>query len=236
MRETFKERARARLEYLRKRKRVWKADLASFAADGLTIRPKDAAPRRFVFNSVQRALDAALDAQRAELGMVRALVLKARQMGVSTYVGARFYHRMRNHAGHRTLIMTHREDATDNLAGMVKRYHEHDPDPPPLAARGKSAMAFANDSAITVATAGAQVTGSGVSFTHQLGHLSELALWQAAAAHLTGILPTFPERARLGSHHRIDGSRCVGSVLPDGAGCAPRYWRLHLALLSVVRP
>ena len=187
-----KERARARLEYLRKRKRVWKADLASFAADGLTIRPKDAAPRRFVFNSVQRALDAALDAQRAELGMVRALVLKARQMGVSTYVGARFYHRMRYHAGHRTLIMTHREDATDNLAGMVKRYHEHDPDPPPLAARGKSAMAFANDSAITVATAGAQVTGAGVSFTHQLGHLSELALWQAAAAHLTGILPTFP--------------------------------------------
>ena len=188
-----KERARARLEYLRKRKRVWKADRPSFAADALKIRPKDGALRRFIFNSVQRNLDAALDAQRAELGMVRAIVLKARQMGVSTYVNCRFYHRMRHDPGYRTLIMTHREDATDNLAGMIKRFHEHDPDPPPLVARGKSALAFANDSAITVATAGAQVTGTGVSFTHQLGHLSELALWQSASAHLTGIFPTFPD-------------------------------------------
>ena len=123
--------------------------------------------------------------------MVRAIVLKARQMGVSTYVGARFYSHMRHNEGLRTLIETHRDDATENLAGMVKRYREHDPEPPDLA--GTNWRNFANGSSIVVETAGSVVTGAGVSFTFHRAHLSELALWQNAAAHLTGIMPTFPD-------------------------------------------
>ena len=168
--------------------------MATFAGDALTIFPKEGDPRRLVLNSVQRELDAALDAQLAETGRVRAIILKARQMGVSTYVGARFYHRMRHNKGRRTLIMTHRDDATKNLAGMVQRYREHDPDPPPLA--GVNWRVLDNGSSVTVETAGTVVTGAGVSFTFHLAHLSELALWQQAKAHLGGIMPTFPDAER----------------------------------------
>ena len=202
----LKARAQARLTEIRQRNRVWRADLATFAADALTIIPKDSEPRPLVLNSVQRELDAALDAQLAETGRVRAIILKARQMGVSTYVGARFYHRMRHNAGRRTLIMTHRDDATANLAGMVKTYHDHDPEAPPLLNRNW--RTFENGSRITVETAGSVVTGAGVSFTFHLAHLSELALWQQAQAHLGGIMPTFPD---------ADGSEVIIESTARGA-------------------
>ena len=201
-RPALKSRARERLHEIRHRNRIWRADLATFAAEALTIVPKEGEPRKFVFNSVQRELDAALDAQLAETGRVRAIILKARQMGVSTYVGARFYQRRRDNAGRRTLIETHRDDATANLAGMSQRFQEHDPEPPPLA--GLNWRNMANGSSITVETAGAVVTGAGVSFTFHLAHLSELPLWQAASQHLAGIMPTFPDAP--GSEVIIEGT------------------------------
>lgn len=190
---SYRQQGHQRIRALRQAKTRWKHDLPAFCGDCLTIRPKTAKPQRFALNSVQRALDAELDNQRAETGMVHALILKARQMGISTYVGARFYHRMKYHGGHRTLIQTHRDDATGNLAGMVKRYHEHDPDPPPLAANNARELVFQNESGVTVGTAGTVVTEGGRSFTFQLAHLSELAFWNSAQSHLTAVLPTFPD-------------------------------------------
>lgn len=193
--ERFRDALRARRAQLREAKATWKHDLPAFSRDCLTIRPKTAAPQRFALNSVQRALDIELDNQRAETGMVRALILKARQMGISTYVGARYYHRMKYHEGNRALIQTHRDDATTNLAGMVKRYHANDPDPPLLAANNASELVFQNESGVTVGTAGAVVTEGGRSFTFQLALLSELAFWKSAQSHLTAVIPTIPDVA-----------------------------------------
>ena len=127
-------------------------------------------------------------------------------MGISTYVAARFYQRRRDNAGRRTLIETHRDDATANLAGMSRRFQEHDPEPPPLA--GLNWRNMANGSGVTVETAGSVVTGAGVSFTFHLAHLSELALWQHASEHLTGIMPTFPD---------ADGSEVIIESTARGA-------------------
>ena len=94
------------LEEHQRQKRVWRADLETFAREALVIRPAEGAAMPFEFNSVQRKLHALLENQKAETGRVRAVILKARQMGVSTYVGARFYHRMRHDTpGFRTIIM-----------------------------------------------------------------------------------------------------------------------------------
>ena len=84
----LKARARERLDRLRKQKELWPVDLNSFAAEALVIRPKDpltgefGAARKFELNSVQRKLDALLDNQLAETGQVRAIILKARQLGI----------------------------------------------------------------------------------------------------------------------------------------------------------
>jgi hypothetical protein len=48
-------------------------------------------------------------------GRVRALILKARQQGCSTYVGARFYWKATHARGQQVFILAHKQDGTDNL-------------------------------------------------------------------------------------------------------------------------
>jgi hypothetical protein len=45
---------------------------------------------------------------------VRVLILKARQQGCSTYVGG-FYHKGTHARGQQVFILTHEQDAADNL-------------------------------------------------------------------------------------------------------------------------
>ena len=69
------------------------ADLEYFAANYLKIRPKTGALEPLVFNAAQRELHRKLEEQKAKTGKVRAVVLKARQLGISTYIGGRFFKR-----------------------------------------------------------------------------------------------------------------------------------------------
>src|SRR5262249_38292863 len=105
-----------------------KRDLARYAAKCLTIRTKAGAAMPLAFNRVQQHLHARLEAQRARAGRVRALVLKFRQGGISTYIASRFYHRATHNKGTRVFILTHEQSATDTLFAMVDRFHRHCPD------------------------------------------------------------------------------------------------------------
>ena len=106
-----------------------KDDFTHYAAKCLKIRPKDPrqGPQPFNLNQAQQYLHGRFEAQRQRIGKVRALVLKGRQQGISTYIGGRFYWRTTHSKGVRCFILTHEQDATDNLFGMVERYHEHCP-------------------------------------------------------------------------------------------------------------
>ncbi len=75
------------------------ADLEFFATEHLRIRTKSGAIEPLAFNRAQRFVHDRLEAQRAATGRVRALILKGRQQGCSTYVGARFYHRCSRRGG-----------------------------------------------------------------------------------------------------------------------------------------
>src|SRR5262245_9865790 len=98
-----------------------------YAQRYLTIRPKDGTPIKLKLNAVQKRLNEVADKQRDETGRVRLLVLKARQPGVSTYVEARFFWRATHESGLRAFILTHKDDATNNLFEMAKRFHQNDP-------------------------------------------------------------------------------------------------------------
>ena len=52
-----------------------------------------------MFNPAQLKLHELIEAQKAKTGRVRVVILKARQLGVSTYVAARLYHRTINSPG-----------------------------------------------------------------------------------------------------------------------------------------
>src|SRR5262249_49531728 len=74
-------------------------DYASCAEQILRIRTKSGAIKTLVFNRAQNHVHAALEAQRQRIGRVRALILKGRQQGCSTYIGGRFHHRTSRRRG-----------------------------------------------------------------------------------------------------------------------------------------
>ena len=82
-------------------------DLEYFAESTLKLRSKAGPIEPFVFNAAQRKLHEIIEEQKRKTGRVRVIVLKARQMGVSTYIAARFYSKTIHAPGIRTLIVGH---------------------------------------------------------------------------------------------------------------------------------
>jgi len=174
--------------------RRFREDFAFYAPRALRIRAKSGAVVPFKLNRAQEHIHAALEKQKRETGKVRAIVLKGRQQGASTYLGGRFYWLTSGEFGKSTFILTHEQAATDNLFGMTKRYHEHCPPalrPQTAAENAKELWFNVLDSRYKVATAGAKATGR--SATAQYFHGSEMAFWPNAADHMAGIGQTIPD-------------------------------------------
>lgn len=167
-------------------------DFEFFAATCLKIRTKSGEVVPLKFNRAQRHLHARLEAQLKKTGRVRAVVVKGRQLGISTYIQARFYWRLwRSQRALRAFILTHEDDATGNLFGMAKRFQEHVPahmKPREKAANAKELLFAANDCGYQVATAGTKEIGR--SATIQLCHGSEVAFWPNAESHVKSLLTT----------------------------------------------
>lgn len=153
---------REQLETLRRLKR----DFEFFAPRILKVKTKDplaAAPvLPLILNRAQSYIHSRIERQKRETGKVRVLILKGRQMGVSTYVQARFYHQVSLYPGRLAFILTHEQDATDTLFDMADRFYQNSP--PwirfPLAAASAKEMVFeGRESGYAVATAGGKAVG-----------------------------------------------------------------------------
>lgn len=89
----------------------------------LRVRPRAGGDRiPFILNSAQRALHARIEAERNAFSMVRALIPKARRMGVSTYIGGRYFHRTATEFGRRAQVVAHRADSAANLHREIKEF------------------------------------------------------------------------------------------------------------------
>lgn len=164
----------------------------------LRILPKaGGSPVPLVLNEAQKHLHAQVELQReSNAGKVRAIVLKGRQQGISTYTEGRFYWRLTHQRGKRAFILTHEDKATANLFAMVSRFWEQAPKEyrPHLGASNAKELVFdLLESKYSVATAGAKDTGRGG--TAQLFHGSEIAFWPHAQQHLAGIGQVVPDMA-----------------------------------------
>lgn len=160
----------------------------------LQIRTKLGQVEPLVLNATQRTLHARLEDQRSRKGAVRAIVLKGRQQGVSTYVGGRFYWRVTHRRGVRAFILSHTDQSTQNLFGFVDRFHANLPAPvkPTTGAANANELSFPLlDSGYRVATAGGREVGR--SETIQYVHGSEVAFWPNASNHIAGIMQAVPE-------------------------------------------
>ena len=164
------------------------ADLKYYAAHCLTIRDKRGQLVPLAFNKAQAYAHEMLEKQKLETGKVRALILKGRQQGMSTYVAARFFHQTTMVPGTTTFILSHQAKTTDPLFGMVKRYYDNVPQvlAPHLGTSNKNQMKFPDiSSEYTVGTAGSEDIGRG--FTVKLLHCSEAAWYDRTDYLETGL-------------------------------------------------
>lgn len=146
-------------------------DLEYYSRKFLKIRTKSGQITPLKFNSAQKYIHQKLNEQKKRTGKVRAVILKGRQMGCSTYVSGRYYHITTHDIGMRTFILTHEIEATNNLFEIVTRFNDHMlPNLKPHAGKSnrKELVFDMLDSGYRVGTAGSK--GVGRSGTIQLFH------------------------------------------------------------------
>lgn len=189
--------------------RVVRGSLEVFATHCAKIKDKSGAVIPFAWNRAQHYVHERLEAQRKATGKVRALILKGRQQGVSTYVGARYYHLVAMHAKS-AFIVAHEDKATSNLFEMVKRYQSHNPLAPSTKNSNAKELFFKwIDAGYKLATAGTDDVGR--SNTSQLIHGSEFGYWRNPQMHLAGLGNTVAD---------IDGSEIILESTANGIGNA----------------
>lgn len=140
---------------------------------------------------------------------LRYIVLKARQMGMSTLFEALIFHKTATHENINSLIIAHEESASQNLFQMSKLFYENLPEeirPMKKYSNGK-VLAFENPetdeskkignpglrSKISIATAGSGEVGR--SATYHCLHISELAFFPDAKTTMLGLMQCVPDEA-----------------------------------------
>lgn len=178
------------------RKRL-RDDFAFYAKNALKIRTKDGEVVNLSLNVAQEELLKRVNEQLAAEGRVRVIVLKGRQMGLSTAIGGYMYWHVSQRKAQKALVVTHHSDSTKALFDLTRRYYDNTPEflKPKTKYSSRKELNFDRlDSGYAVATAGGESVGRGETIT--VAHLSELAFWPKSTAKdiLNGILQAVPQR------------------------------------------
>jgi hypothetical protein len=184
----------------------------AFAEQFLVVRSRDGKPSRLKANGVQKAFER----RRGE----RNIVLKARQMGLTTWAAARFFIRTITQPGSMTLEVAHTRESAEEIFRIVHRFLDWLPDElrkGPLRTSRANArqIVFPEiDSQYRVVSAGERNAGRGL--TVQNLHCSELARWPGDPAEtLAGL------RASM-----TPGAEMILESTPEGAGgCFYEEWQ-----------
>lgn len=206
-----------------------KDDFSFYARNCLKIRTKDQGLQPFVLNSAQEYIHEQLQKQIKETGKVRAIILKGRQQGASTYVEGRYMWRTTHNKGVRAFILTHEGESTNALFEMTERYYENLPvfvKPSVGAANAKEIHFDKLDSGYKIGTAGNKSVGRGQ--TIQYFHGSEVAFWVNASEHTKGIMQAVPD---------ADGTEVIWESTANGVGnFFHEQWKLAEKGLSEFMP
>ncbi|MDD6769682.1 hypothetical protein [Inconstantimicrobium porci] len=175
----------------------------------LKIRTKEGEIKNFIPNAPQKRLRDTIARLREAGKPVRIIILKARQMGFSTYTEADCFHQTATHKNFNSMIIAHEDPASQNLYDMFKRYYENLPPAiTPMRKRNNSKeLLFENptmddlekrrnpglQSRVKVSTA--KNTATGRSQTINYLHASEVAFWDNPKETFTGLLQCIPRTA-----------------------------------------
>ncbi len=192
-----------------KRQRL-KDDFEFYARNCLKIRTKVEGLKPLTLNDAQMYIHKRLEQQLVDTGKVRAIILKGRQQGASTYVEGRFIWRTTHNKGTKAFILTHDGESTNALFEMTERYYENLPPfvkPTTSAANAKEIHFDQLDSGYKIGTAGNKAVGRGQ--TIQYFHGSEVSFWVNASEHTKGIMQAVPD---------ADGTEVIWESTANGVG------------------
>jgi len=221
------------LEEKKKRENLvdYRDNFEKFANDNLKIITKDAKKGfvNFSFNDCQKQISEILDEQIKETGKVRAIILKARQQGISTYCAGRVFWKTYFTPHARSVVMAHDSATSDALFNMSRnliRNMEKIYKPKELKSNAKeiviSSPHFKKDeigekpvASYRLYTAGSPEAGRGT--TPTIAHLSEVAFWQHDEKILAGLFQGISE---------AEGTEVILESTANGAtGEFYRLWR-----------
>lgn len=184
-----------------------KNDRPWYMAHFLKIRNKEAQLVPFKLNDAQLLFDAEIEKCEKQGKLKRFIILKARQMGFSTYTEGLLFHRTTQNPFTNSMIITQEDKATQNLFNMSKLYYEELPTAlkPMIKYSNGKELVFENPtndpiekkrnpglrSKITVATAGTVEVGRSATI-HNL-HASEVAFFPDASTTMLGLLQCVPD-------------------------------------------
>lgn len=172
-----------------------------FISEGLQIRPRDGRTRPLKLNRAQREYSRRCGKQN--------IVLKARQVGITTYVAARYFLQTITRPGTLTVQVAHSQESAEMIFNIVRRFWENLPEAEKGAlVRSRSnvrQMAFPGlDSEYRVETAD---ENAGRGMTIQNLHCSEVARWPGGGLEALASL-----RAAV-----VPGGEIVLESTPNGA-------------------
>jgi hypothetical protein len=159
------------------------------------------------------------------------IVLKARQMGISTWVAGRFFLKMVTQPGTLSVQVAHTQEAAEEIFRVVRRFHSELPEElregvlRTSRANARSLVFPELDSEYRVETAGDPNAGRGL--TVQNLHCSEVARWPGdARATLAGLLATMPaERGEVVLESTAQGAH--GCFYEEWMGAEVNGWVRH---------
>jgi len=180
----------------REKQGAYKADFELFSKEQIRIITKNASQGfvPFEFNEAQRIINEQLQKQLHETGKVRAIVLKARQQGISTYCAARVFWKTFFTPYTRSVVMAHDSATSDALFNMSRNIIDNMENPPELQKSNAKEIIFQeNKSGYRLYTAGAKEAGRGT--TPTIAHLSEVGFWQFDEQILAGLFQGISQEA-----------------------------------------
>lgn len=182
------------------RLRRLRSDPRYYCESLLKIRTKERQLVPFRYNAPQIELQERLDALRTARKPVRLIILKARQMGVSTWFQAQLFHAVAMTPYTRAVVIAHDLDSAHNLYSMSRLFYEELPAPlrPMRKYSNRRALVFDNPkghppglrSSIEIDTA--QDADAGRSSTIHYLHASEVAFWPRPEETMLSLLQAVP--------------------------------------------
>ena len=170
-----------------------RSNLNYFALNCLKIKSKELGIIPFRFTDIQLNAHQRIEERKRLKKMLKIIFLKSRQVGLSTYTEARFFSHIFWNACKNTFVMADKQDSTDNIFEMAKRFYNMLPQSlpkPKIVKLNANEMEFETGSIFRTATAGSKAVGR--SMTNNYLHGSEVAFWKNANDIITGLFQTVP--------------------------------------------